>query len=468
MCLQDTWFSKEFSSIKLGDERLNRRLIKVASNLMHNPAEPIHAACDNWSEAKATYRLFDNDKLQEAALLQAHQAETVKRLQKTEGIVFAIQDTTTLNYTHHPKKKGINKISKNLGFEKPSRGCFLHNTLLITEQGLPLGLLDQKIFQHDTGEKIDRKRRPITEKQSYRWIESLRMLKTLCPEKIVITLGDRESDIFELFVEAEEAASKVLVRATKNRILVKNGPEQAHETLWSHMRKAPLAGIQTIQLPARHNQAERSVTLEIRFSEITFKAPQRYPEAKMKQLSNVTMRAVWLYEPNPSADIEPLEWMLLTNMPVDSIEDAVKMGKWYRLRWQIECYHRILKSGCKIEECRLETYERLKRYIRLKSIIAFRLFWLTFINRVQPETSSNEILEEHEWKAMYCHITKTSNAPAKPPTVKEAIRMIAKLGGFLGRKNDGEPGMTYIWRGWEKLALIAEFWLSIHTEVTCG
>ncbi len=465
---QDNWCSNEFSSIKLGDKRLNRRLLKVASNLMNNPTEPIQAACDNWSEAKAAYRLFDNDKLQEATLLQAHQTETIKRLEKSEGIIFAIQDTTTLNYTHHPNKKGINKINKHAGFVGPSTGCFLHNTLLMTESGLPLGLLDQKIFQHSTEEKIDHKRRPITDKQSYRWIESLKVTKFLCLERTVVTVGDRESDIFELFVEAEEITAKVLIRATKDRILAKDSPEQAHETLWTHMRKTPLAGIQTIQLPARHNQPERSATLEVRYSEITFKPPQRYPGAKAKQLPPVTMRVVWLYETGSPPDVEPLEWMLLTNMPINSIDDAVKMGRWYRLRWQIECYHRILKSGCKVEECRLETYERLKRYLRLKSIIAFRLFWLTIINRVQPEASSSEILKEHEWKALCCHITKTTNAPLEPPTIKEAVRMIAKMGGFLGRKNDGEPGMTYIWRGWEKLALIAEFWLSMHIEATCG
>ena len=160
--------------------------------------------------------------------------------------------------------------------------------------------------------------------------------------------------------------------------------------------------------------------------------------------------------------------MLLTNMTVSAVEDAIKMGKWYRLRWQIECYHRILKSGCKIEGYRLETYEHLKKYIRLKSIIAFRLFWLTWINRVHPEASSEQILEEHEWKALCCHAKRVKVPPSKPPSIREAMRMIAMLGGFLGRKYDKEPGMTYIWRGWEKLTLIAEFWLSMCSDLNCG
>lgn len=468
MSAKDTWCSKEFGSVKLGDDRLNHRLLKVADDLLNHPTEPIHAACGSWAEAKAAYRLFDNDKLQEISLLQIHQKETLSRLEKSKETIFAIQDTTILNYTHHPKKRGINKINKNIGFEKPSTGCLLHNTLLITESGLPLGLLDQKIFQHQTGKKIDHKRRPIAEKESFRWIEALKTTKSLCLEKLVITLGDRESDIFELFAEAEDIQAKVLVRATKDRILIKENPDQENKTLWTHMRKVPLAGIQIIDLPARHNQPERSVTLEVRHSEITFKPPQRYPGAKEKKLTPIVMQAVWLYESNPPSGVEPLEWMLLTNMPVSSVEEAVRIGKWYRLRWQIECYHRVLKSGCKIEECRLETYERLKKYIRLKSIIAFRLLWLTLINRISPEIPSSQILEEHEWKALYCYITKSRIPPETSPSVKEAVRMIARLGGFLGRKHDGEPGMIYIWRGWEKLSIIAAFWISSYEETTYG
>ena len=343
MCPQDNWCSNELGSVKLGDDRLNRRLLLVANDLLNNPSEPIHAACGSWSEAKAAYRLFDNDKLQDLALLQIHQKETINRLSKSKEILLAIQDTTVLNYTHHPKKKGIHKINKNPGFEKPSIGCFLHNALLMTESGLPLGLLDQKIYQHDIEEKTDHKRRPITEKQSFRWIESLKTTKSLCLEKTVVTIADRESDIFDLFVEAKEIDAKILIRATKDRILIED--DRIHQTLWPHMRDAPIRGVQKIQLPARHNKPERMVSLEIKYSEIIIKPPKRSPSAKGKFLSPVTMQAVWLYEPNPPPNIEPLEWMLLTNMPVDSLEDAINMGKWYRIRWQIECYHRILKSA---------------------------------------------------------------------------------------------------------------------------
>jgi hypothetical protein len=464
----DTWCSKEFRFINLGDQRLNRRFLKVASDLLNNPSKPIHRACNGWSQSKAAYRLFDNKNLHEVTLLQLHQQEAFKRAQESDEILLAIQDTTILNYTHHPKKKGVNKINKNVGFEKPTTGFFLHNTLLITEKGCPYGLIDQKIYQHNPEEKAHHKQRPITEKQSFRWIESLQKTKSLFQDRTVVTVSDRESDFFEFFLEAHEIDAKVLVRAKNDRILFQNLSGDEHQTLWPYMSQIVLGGMHTIELPARQNQPERIVNLEVRYAQINLKPPQRYPRAKEKVLYPITLQVVWLYESDSPCGIEPLEWMLLTNTPVNSIKDAICIANWYRLRWQIECYHRILKSGCKIEECRLETYERLKKYVRLKSIIAYRLFYLTMINRVEPDKPCNQILEDHEWKALCCHIAKTKKPPLQPPSIREAVRMIAKLGGFLGRKSDKEPGMSYMWDGWGKLTLIADFWLSNNPEVNCG
>lgn len=456
---EDNWIAREFATLNLSDKRLTKRLKSVADDLLNQPTASIQTATEEWSKAKAAYRLFNNNKVTEDALMEAHQIETLSRLsQSKENLFFAIQDTTTLNYTHHPKKKGIGKISKSPGFLQPSKGFFLHNTLLLTQSGLPLGLLDQKIFQH-SGSVTDNKRRPIHDKESYRWIESLNVTAKLTEEKNVITLCDRESDIFEFFVEAQSLKKKILVRAAKDRILI---TDERHHTLWSYMKAQPIIKVETIHIPARHNKTAHDAVLEIRFSTITLKAPQRYPGANIGKLPNITIQAVWLYEQNPPIKGDRLEWMLLTNIPVTDGDAALDMGKWYRLRWQVECYHRVLKSGCGVENCRLETYERTKKYIALKSIIAFRLFWLTMIGRVEPDMSCNKILAEHEWKALYCHINKKSEPINSPPTVKEAVRMIAKLGGFLGRKHDKEPGMTYIWRGWEKLTELADFWLTLN------
>jgi len=355
---QDTWCCKELSSVKLSDKRLNRRLLKVASDLLNHPDAPIHEACLNWSGAKAAYRLFNNAKLDDTCLMNAHRNETVKRIEESDSaVIFAIQDTTTLNYTHHPKKQGIHKINQYPGFDKPLKGFFLHNTLIMTEDTIPLGLLDQRIYQHNPADKISNKRRPIHEKESYRWIEALQLSSKLITNKTVVTIADRESDIFELFFEASKLNTHILIRAAHDRIL----DSKESQTIWKKLETTSIAGYQTLDLPARHNQPKRLAHLEIRYAEIVLKPPQRSPEAKAEPLGVVTLQAIWLYEPNPPEKVTPLEWMLLTNMNVTSLEEALKMGKWYRLRWQIECYHRVLKSGCNIENCRLETYERLKK-----------------------------------------------------------------------------------------------------------
>lgn len=385
-------------------------------------------------------------------------------MKESESEIFlAIQDTTTLDYTHHRHKKKMKPIKHDKRYKKPLIGCLLHNTLLVSEKGLPVGLLDQKIFQHESL-KDEHKNRPISKKESYRWLESLRKTKQLSEGKTVITVCDRESDIFEFLFEAQKLDANILIRADKDRILVKTEKDLYH-TLWSYLKQMPLATIETIVVPEQYNRPERVALVELRFTTVTIKPPQRLPQAKEEKLLPVTLQAIWLYEPHPDKNTERLEWMLLTNLTVNHVEKALQMVRWYKIRWQVECYHRVLKSGCKIEDCRLETYTRLKRYLTLKSIVAFRLLWLTWINRVSPENKCDDILSEHEWKALYCYVKKTFIVPKTSPSVKEAIHMIAKLDGFLQRKNDGAPGMTYIWRGWEKLSSLAQLWLTINSRL---
>ncbi|MDR3490896.1 MAG: IS4 family transposase [Gammaproteobacteria bacterium] len=461
-----SWIEKEFCSLDLGDKRLNRRALKVANAFMNNPSESVSTACDNWPEAKAAYRLFDNDKLDEKYILSLHQQETIQRLNISDAkIFFSIQDTTIFNYTHHQKKTGLGKFHMGVGFDSSLHGCLAHNTLLFTETGEPLGLLDQSIFIHQSDKK-HHKLRPISEKESYRWIQSLQTTHQLCSSKEVVTLCDRESDIYEFFVKAQALGSKVVVRAARDRILSQS-TRQNSITLWPYLKQQPLCAKHALKLPARHNHPERIAHLEIRYAQISIKAPQRKPEAKLKQLLNLGLNAVWVCEPHPPEGIEGLEWMLLTNCPVNNSDNALQIAQWYKFRWKIECYHRILKSGCKVEDCRLETFERLRRYLTLKSIIAYRLFWLTLINRAKPNESCEQVLTPLEWKVLYCRIYKTNKVPRKSLTVRDVIHMIAKLGGFLGRKSDGEPGMTTIWRGWNKLTELVQL-ASIMDRKTCG
>lgn len=192
---------------------------------------------------------------------------------------------------------------------------------------------------------------------------------------------------------------------------------------------------------------------------MTLKPPWRPKRADQTTLSQVTLDAVLAQEVDPPTNVTSLEWLLLTNVPVNTFDDAVERVKWYRARWHIEVYFKVLKSGCNVEKCRLGTAQCLIRFLVLSSIVAWRLYWITHINRNAPNDPCTVVLTEHEWHALYATIHKTTVAPPQTPTVRQAVRWIAQLGGFLRRKGDGEPGVTAVWRGWQRLQDIAATWL---------
>jgi hypothetical protein len=219
----------------------------------------------------------------------------------------------------------------------------------------------------------------------------------------------------------------------------------------------------TVEITGNQQRPARHATVSLRFCQVTLKPPAR-PRPQDK-LPSVTLTAILVREEHPPADIdEPIEWLLLTNTAVPSLDEAVQVVGWYCCRWQIEVYHKVLKSGCTVEASRLQTADRLQNYIALMGVVAWRLHWLTYINRCAPHQPCTVVLTTPEWQALYLRIHKTTTFPKKLPTVHQVIRWIAQLGGFLGRKADGEPGITVIWRGWQRLQDMAATWYLIVNE----
>lgn len=460
-----TWIKNEFSQIDCNDLRLNQRFMMVAQSMMESPGESIHQAMGDWKRSKGAYRLFDNDKVSRQEILSIHAKNTLGRVNDTgqEEIILSIQDSSTINYTHHPKKEGLKKLHQQEGFKKCLKGFHLHNTFLMTEDGLPLGLLQQEVFQNDAA-VINHKRRPIEDKKSYHWLMGLQAVSAI-RDRTVITICDREADIYEFLMEAKKLEQYYVIRSSTDRKLVIE-----NEKLRSFMAKQSIISEIEINIPGNGLRKTRKAILEIRYAKVSLKPPQRAPEAKKAPLVPLEVNAILATEKNPSPGIEALDWMLLSNYPVNDFSQAVKCLRWYKSRWNIEEFHKILKSGCNIEDCQLQTFERVNKYIALMSVIAFRLFYITLVNRVTPEESCTIFLKEHEWQSL-CLATK-KEVPAKPPLVREAVRMIGQLGGFLARKSDGEPGITVIWRGWEKLQIISDFFLATLSnnvaEKRCG
>ena len=464
--IESSWSREEFAGIDLGDKRLDKRFLSVSADLAAQPQAPINQACEDWAATKAAYRLFDNEKSEPELILCPHQQQTRERM-AAYSLVLAVQDTVLLNYTQHPVTQGLGPIGTP---EQELRGLVMHDTLVCSPQGLPLGVATQEIWARDEVEDEEgqpqeqtqkknknKKARPIEDKESFKWITALRGTVELAPAGVeVVTIADREADVYEFFQEGEELGTTLLVRAMHDRLLVGGGK------LRSVVKAEPVAGRITVEVPAQNGQPARKAVCEVRFRSVTLRPPYR-PKEFGVELSPIQVDVVWVHEVHPPVHVkEALDWMLLTSAPVKSFEDALERVRWYRVRWNIEVWHKVLKSGCKVEDCRLETGKKLMRYLTLMSVIAWRVFWMVQMNRQHPEAACTVVLTDPEWKALYAAIHQTTQLPETLPSVAQVVRWMAQLGGFLGRKHDGEPGVTVIWRGWQRLHDLVMMWLVVH------
>jgi hypothetical protein len=444
----------EFREVELGDRRLEQRLKRLAENLAARPQAPINQASEDWAATKAAYRFFENAKVSEEKIFVAHRTNTVRRMGR-QALVLAIQDTTYLNYSQHPQTTGLGPIGDS---RSDAHGLIMHSTLIVTPAGLPLGLLTQEIWARAgyKGQSArERKNTAIEEKESYRWITALQKTVEVTPSPTtVVTLCDREADIYEFLAEAQRLDAKFVLRAAWDRHL--EHPD--YPRLWPLVEAQAVAGHVTLDLPPRKTRLARAVRLALRFTTVPLAPPQRPRAAGSVPLPPLPVYAVHVKELAPPPEEPAVEWLLLTNVPVLTFEDARERVEWYRSRWQVEEFHKVLKSGCRIEACRLQTAQRLIRYVTLGSVIAWRLYWLTHINRTAPTAPATTILTSEEMAAL-----QTLSTGAGPPsdsslTTRDAVRRIAQLGGFLGRRHDGEPGITVIWRGWQRLSDLTLMW----------
>jgi len=456
------WIANEFSNLSINDLRLGKRFLNVATALMKSPTKTINQAMENWPETKAAYRLFDNDKLERGAIMASHKEGTLSRVDDFNGeVILAIQDSTTLNYTHHPKVTGLNKLQQQSDYTNELQGFHVHNLLLTTEDGIPLGLLRQDIFQNDAPD-TPHKQLPITQKQSYRWLQSLRTTHELTKQgKRIITVCDREADIYEFMSEAENLHENYIIRGKNNRRTI-----DKQICISDEFANKDVDGEMEINVAGNGNRAHRTAIISIKFIETTIGIPQRHPNAQTKVREEVMIKVIWATEKNPPKGQKAINWILFTNCPVKTIDQAKQCLQWYQHRWRIEEFHKVMKSGCNAENCYLRTFDRISKFVALMSVIAYRLYWITLFSRVMPDRPSTDILEPTELAALFLYINKRSKKkmPDKPPTAQEVTIMIAKLGGFLGRKNDNQPGITVIWRGWQKLQSLTEMWVLMNEE----
>ena len=436
----DEWYKHEFSTAIFGDKRLSDRLIKVAKDLSEHPSMPINQASGDWRSTKGAYRFFDNEKVTPEAILEPHFENTMKRMMGHE-VVLSIQDTTTFNYSSHEALQ-LGPIGK-----ANTSGILQHNTLAVSGDGLPLGLLDQLIWvrspqeESKTAEKLS-----LEEREIVRWIKSLEhTVERSQHHSRVVSVNDRESDFYEFYDRAESLNALYLIRLQHSREI-----EESAQDAKSYLRERPVVATYEICVPRRVGEyPERTATVELRYAPITVYAPDDIESEVVHD--EIKMYGIHVQEINAPSEVEPIEWFLVTNVAVASVKDAMERVRWYLLRWMIEIYHKSEKSCCSSEDCRLETVERMINFLAVNSVIAWRVLFVTYIARQQPEASAEVILSPTEVKVLEAANNLKLPKPTKIKTVKQAVAALAKLGGHMGRKNDKTPGIITVCRGMMRL-----------------
>jgi hypothetical protein len=437
------WAVSEFADADLGDWRRTKRLVELAGVLAQHPTAAFPEACGDGAMLKAAYRFFANDAIEPQDFLSSHIEATYSRLQQVP-LVLAVQDTTAVDWTSHLATQGLGPLG-----HTACQGLLVHSTLAFTPERVPLGLLAQHVWARDpddVGKRTRRKQLPISQKESQKWLTSLEAVGSAhdgCPKARFISVGDREADVYDLLAAERPEGVELVIRASWDRAV--SAPERY---VRATVEAQPVVEHLVLQVPRRGPHPGRDATLSLRFGPLTLRPPRHRPA---EGLPAVALWAVQVREVEPPDGVEPIEWLLLTTVAVQTVADAIERIEWYACRWGIEVWHRILKSGCRIEARQLATGERLQRCLTLYSIIAWRVFYATMLARAVPEMPCSVLLEIEEWQALYCAIHHCPTPPASPPSLGQAVRWIAQLGGFVGRRRRDQPGAETLWRGFQHL-----------------
>lgn len=420
--------------------------------------QSIPLVCQDWANTKAAYRFFSNERVSEADILAGHFQSTRDRAAAAEGLVLVLHDTTEFSYQREKSEAiGITK-SINSGRDKAGRlrshtvcGILMHSSLAVTIEGVPLGLAAVKFWTRKKfkgtaalKKKINPTRIPIEKKESVRWLENLKQSTQLLDHPgRCIHIGDRESDIYELFCAAQEIGTHFLIRTCVDRLAGDGG-----HTIADEMDEVAVKGLHRVEVRDSNGDPDQAV-LEIRYRKIRVLPPI----GKQKCYPALTLTVIHAEERGAPKNRKKIDWKLITDLPVGSRTDAIEKLEWYALRWKIEVFHKILKSGCKAEESKLRTAQRLTNLISLFCILSWRVFWMTMLNRSAPDAPPTLALTATEIGVLDRLVN--DNPRARQKTLSHYLIKIARLGGYLARASDPPPGNTVMWRGLSRLTDIA-------------
>jgi Transposase DNA-binding/Transposase Tn5 dimerisation domain len=459
------WIEAETKGADFGDQRLNRRYELLLDRLSDKPTLSIPAACRGLAETTAAYRFFDSDKTDAAKVLQPHHDATVERI-RTHKLVIVAQDTTEVELVRKQERVGgpLNDESR--------YGLYLHPLLAMTPERVPLGVVTAKIWSRDPEEfaksqeekRRARKAKPIEEKESGRWLEGYQNACALAaetPDTTIVAVSDSEGDIYECLQAGTAGEAEFIVRGCQDRALL----DEEHSLLLQTLACKAALGKMKIRVSKREASTgdetkKRKQPRDGRIARVTIRSAKvllRGPARPGMKLPDIYVNAILVKEENPPAGEEPIEWLLLTSLPIETLADVTKVLDYYCCRWEIEIYFRTLKSGCKIEELQFERQDRFEVCLAMYMIVAWRVLHVLMLGRACPKMRCDAVLAEAEWKSVYVIVTN-EDAPAKPPLLSDMVKMIAELGGYLNRKHDGPPGPQTMWIGLQRMRDFAIAW----------
>jgi hypothetical protein len=448
--MEESWARTEMAGVEVWDQRCRGSLERICEQVLVRPEESFSAACGSGLR-QAGSRIFGAPQMSVEKMLAGHVEQTAQRCQAHAEVIVA-QDTTDVNYTTHKGATGLGPINGN----PDSRGVLLHTALALTAEGVPLGLLSQESWARDPatfGTAAQRRTRRVAEKESQKWLTGLQRVAAALPVgPCVVLVQDREADVFAFLAAPRPAHIALVVRVCQpRRVEVEAGAEGGPRNVLAAARQAPVVGQLPVRVPRKPGQPEREAVLELAASAVRVKAPRRRTaDVPAGTLALWVVRATELA---PPAGCKPIEWILLTTLAIDSFATASRCVHAYALRWRVERFHYTLKQGCTVERLQFAEVHTLKNALALYSIVAWRLLWLTYTAREQPQAPATEVLPPLELQVL----EQATQAPIA--TAREAIRALAQLGGFPTNPSAKEPGVKVLWRGLRRLEAMVEGWL---------
>ncbi|MCC9644338.1 IS4 family transposase [Rhodopirellula sp. JC740] len=473
------WVTEELQEVELYDKRLEARFRKLLDCLSKASNASIPAACDDRAEMVAAYRFFDNEKVEFENVLQPHIESSYHRV-RGQRVALLVQDTTELDLTRpHSEVEGTGPL------QNGNRcGALLHLLHAFTPDGTPLGTLLAEAWAREpkadserpkrgsSAKRMQVARKPFEEKETYRWLttaEHCAEIKSSTPDTQLIMLADRESDITEVIDYCrDQNVFDWVIRSEGSRVLNKKRQAETSVSVHDALRETkPLFereldirqrhswgnGSSLKHLPSKADRQARVLKVNVHAKQITLNDP------RAGRCDGVQVNAVLVREKRPSKHHQPIEWLLLTSLPIDTTEKVKQVLDYYLQRWMIELFFKVLKSGCKIESRRFEHMDRFLPALSLYLIVAWRSLYVCRVSRAHPKVTCEVLYSEAEWKGVWQVVTKTA-PPRKPPGLMTMTRLMAQRGGYINRKDSGPPGPQTVWLGLREMHTIAECWLT--------